>query len=199
MAGKSKPHIFVVDDDSMICDAVRVHLESAKFQCSCFNNAEDCLVQLRQRNCDLLITDVHMPEMDGLELLGEVKRIAPWLPVLVMTSYGNIPLAVKAVKAGAMNFVEKPLEWEEVMGFVQSAVTQKDPDVPLKGKSLTRTETTVLRLILQAKSNKEIAHVLQRSVRTIEVHRSHIMNKLDVSSVVELVKRAGSMGLDEST
>ena len=196
MPSKSKAHIFVVDDDSCILDSIALFLKKEEFECTCFENADNCIKYLSQQNCDLLITDVRMPDRDGIELLIEVKRIAPWIPVLVMTSYGGIPLAVEAVKKGAVDFIEKPLEWETFLALVKLIVEKNDLSNFLKGKPLTKTEKTILRLILQSKTNKEVANILCRSVRTVEVHRSHIMHKLDVYSIVDLVKRATAMGLD---
>jgi len=129
-----------------------------------------------------------------MELLAEVRRIAPWLPVLVMSAYGDIPLATKAVKAGAVDFVEKPIQWDSFIATVRTILKQNTPTNPLRSKPLTKTEKIVLQLILQNKSNKESAHILSRSIRTIEVHRSNIMKKFDASSVVELVKKAMSIG-----
>ena len=199
MRNNSKAQIFVVDDDHCIRDAIVLHLKDEPYECSCFENADDCLQQLRVKNCDLLITDIKMPGKSGLELLSEVQRTAPWLPVLVMSSYGDIPVAVKAVKAGAKDFIEKPIEWDQFLQLVQSIVRQNDLNNLVKGKPLTKKEKIILHLILQDKSNKEIAKILCRSVRTVEVHRSHIMRKLDAGSVVELVKRAAAMGLDNTT
>ena len=195
MSDKSKAHILVVDDDSCILDSVALFLKKVGFECTCFENADDCLEYLRQQNCSLLITDIKMPGKNGMELLAEVKRIVPWLPVLVMTAYGDVPLAIKAVKAGAVNFIEKPIVWDEFVPLVRSIVKQNDLNNLIKGKPLTKMERVILRLILKGKSNKEIARILNRSVRTVEVHRSHIMRKLDVSNVVELVKQAATMGL----
>ena len=196
MANNDKTHIFVVDDDSCILDAVCLHLRKADFRCTCFSNAEDCLQQLKQRDGELLITDVRMPEKDGIELLLEVKRIAPWLPVLVMTSYGDVPLAVKTIKTGAIDFIEKPLEWDSFLEAVRSAVKQSDLGDFAKRGSLTKTEIIVLRLILQGRSNKDIANLLCRSVRTVEVHRGHIMHKLHANNAIELVRRVDAMGLN---
>jgi len=198
MADKSKRHIFVVDDDDCILRATSVILEKANFECSCFANAEDCLEQLHTEKCDLLITDVQMPGMDGIDLLAAARQIAPWLCVIVMTSYADIPMAVRAVKAGAVDFVEKPLEWDSLMLLVKSQLEDDGLAEGLKGMALTEREITVLRFILQGKSNKEIGHVLHRSVRTIEVHRSHIMRKLDADNVVDLVKRATAMGIQQA-
>ncbi len=198
MADNSKRHIFVVDDDGCILKTISVVLEKANFKCSCFAHAEDCLKQLRREKCDLLITDVRMPDKDGIELLTEALQMAPWLCVIVMTSYADIPMAVRAVKAGAVDFIEKPLEWDSLMLLIKSQLEDDGLAEGLKGMALTEREITVLRFILQGKSNKEIAHVLHRSVRTVEVHRSHIMRKLDADNVVDLVKRATAMGIRQA-
>lgn len=197
MPSKSKAQIFVVDDDTCILDSVAVFLNKAGLECTCFESAEACLDYLRRENCDLLITDIRMPGMDGMELLVEVKKIVPWMPVLIMTSYSDVPLVVKAVKKGAADFVEKPLEWGKFLALVKLIVEQNDLGNLFKGKPLTKTEKNVLWLILQGKTNKEMASVLCRSVRTVEVHRSHIMQKLDADSIVDLVRRATALGLDD--
>ena len=198
MLSKSKAHVFVVDDDSCILDSATLFLKEAGFECTCFENADDCLKDLCQQNCDLLVTDVRMPDRTGIELLTEAKGVAPWMPVLVMTSYGDIPLAVEAVKKGALEFIEKPLEWGNFLAIVQSIVKRNDLSNILKGKALSKTEKNILRIILQGKTNKEIADILCRSVRTVEVHRSHIMHKLNVCSIVDLVKRATAMDLGDT-
>ena len=198
MNDKAKSQVFVVDDDACIRDSLCIYLKKSKYECTCFENVDDCLKHLRQQHCDLLITDVVMPEKTGLDLLDEIKRIAPWVPVLVMTSYSEVPVAIKAVKSGALDFVEKPLDMKSFMLLVQSTIQQNDLNNFLRGKPLTKTEKIILNLVLQGKSNKEIASTLHRSIRTVEVHRSHIMHKLDVHSVVDLVKRVSSMDLGDA-
>ena len=138
--------------------------------------------------------------MDGLELLKHTKeKLAPWLPVIVMTSYADIPMAVQAVKAGAFELIEKPFEIDDFLEIVELALRENELNDELVGKPLTKTENVVLRLILQGRSNKGIAYKLQRSERTVEVHRSHIMRKLDVDNIVDLVKKATAMGFGSST
>jgi len=195
MVQPSKANIYIVDDDPCIRDVISVFLVRAGFECSTFSGADHCLSLLRTHKCDLLITDVRMPVKDGIELLIEARKIFPWLPVLIITSYADVPLAVKALKAGATDFAEKPLDWDRFLATVQSILSETELSDALAGKPLTRTETIVLRLILEGRSNKEIAHILSRSTRTIEVHRSHIMHKLNVDNVVELVKRASGIDL----
>lgn len=191
-------HIFVVDDEPAVCRSVYQTLQRSGYTVSCFTDADRCLQRLQTQDCDLLITDVKMPGMDGIELVRRAKCIVPWLPILVITGFGDIPMAVRAVKAGAAEFIEKPLQKQSFLETVQAALKRQNPKNLLKGKSLSKKELTILRLILQGSSNKEIAQILHRSIRTIEDHRRHIMHKLNVESVVDLVKRAAAMGLTET-
>ena len=188
-------HIFFVDDETSMREIARKTLEHLDVEVSCFSCASDCLEQLRSQKCDLLITDVEMPGMDGLALTEEAKRIAPWIKVLVVSGYGDIPTAVRALKAGALNFIEKPLSRENLISAVESALAQAPPADSLTGKELTKTEQRVLHYILSGNSNKQTASILKRSEKTIEVHRSRIMHKLGVDNVVDLLKRAAAMGL----
>jgi two-component system response regulator FixJ len=198
MANKSKARIFLVDDDPCILETTKMLLENVQYQCQTFPDADSCLKSFTPRGCDLLVTDVQMPGKDGIELLNQVKKIAPWVPVIVVTSYADFPMAVQAVKKGAFDFVEKPLEINSFLELVDLALRQNDIDDSTIGKPLTKTEKIVLKLILDGMSNRGIAYTLHRSERTIEVHRSHIMRKLNVDNVVDLVKRASSLTFDES-
>jgi two-component system response regulator FixJ len=191
-------HIFFVDDEPAVCRSVSQTLQRCGYTVSCFADADHCLQRLQMQSCDLLITDVRMPGMDGIELVRRAKCIAPWLPILVITGFGDIPMAVRAVKTGAAEFIEKPLQKQSFLEAVQTALKQQDLSNLLKGKSLTEKEVAVLRLILRGNSNREIAQTLHRSIRTVEDHRRHIMRKLDVDSIVDLVKRAAVMGLAET-
>lgn len=195
MIDRVKKYIFFVDDESKEWKVVGKILERLGTKVSYFASATECLEHLRSERCDLLITDVGMPDMDGLELLVEVKRIAPWLEVLVVSGHGDIPMAVKALTMGALDFIEKPLETQSFLFAVKSALEQITPTDTLVGKKLTRAEMKVLRFILDGKSNKETAHILHRSTKTIEVHRNRIMRKLSVNNVVELIKRAAALEL----
>ncbi len=190
-------HIFFVDDEPAICKSVSQTLQRCGYTVSCFTDAEHCLQKLQTQSCDLLITDVKMPGMDGIDLVRRAKCIVPWLPILVITGYGDIPTAVRAVRAGAADFIEKPLQKQSFLETVQTTIRQQNLKNLLKGKPLSKKEMAILRLILQGSSNKEIAQILHRSIRTIEDHRRHIMRKLDVENVVDLVKRAAVMGLAE--
>ena len=197
MGNNAKQHIFFVDDEPDVQKVVGRTLEQAGFKVSCFSRASDCLEQLRSRPCDLLITDVKLPEMDGIELLTKVKCIIPSLPVLVITGYGDIPMAVKALKAGASDFIEKPLNRKSFLSAVEFALKGNTRPHPLVNKVLTKTEMRILRLILDGKSNSEIAGLRNRSIRTIEDQRRRIMRKLGVDNSVDLVKQVAVVRLPE--
>jgi len=197
MTNNAKQHIFFADDEPKVREVVSETLEELGSKVSCFACAADCLEQLGYQRCDLLITDVKMPEMDGMELLAKARSLAPWLPILVITGYGDIPMAVTAIRAGAVDFIEKPLDKKSFLWKVKSILQQSTFDDSYRGKPLTESEMKVLKLIINGKSNKEIAHLLHRSIRTIEVHRGHLMRKLDVDNVVDLVKRTAMIGLVE--
>ena len=195
MKRRAKQHVFFVDDEPSVRKVVARILERRGVEVRCFAGAVDCLEHLGNRACDLLITDIRMPDMDGMTLLAEARRLAPWLPILVVTGFGDVPLAVKAMRIGAADFIEKPLHKETFLRKVESILRQNTPSDPYEGRPLTRTELKVLKLVMGGKSNREIAELLRRSIRTVEDHRSHVMRKLGVRNVIQLVERAAQMGL----
>ena len=188
-------HVYVVDDEPTVRTVVRKTLERAGLTVSCFGSADDCLASLNTGTCDILITDMRMPEKDGIELLLEVRRRQPWLPVLVVTGFGDVPMAVKALKAGAADFIEKPLDRDTFLEAVQRLLAHNAVPRVLLDHSLARMELKVLYRILEGKNNREIADVLHRSARTVEVHRRHLMRKLGANNVVELIRQAARLRL----
>jgi two-component system response regulator FixJ len=154
---------------------------------------------LCSEKCDLLITDLRMPELDGIELVANVRRLAPWVSVLVMTGYGDVANAVRAMKAGAADFMEKPLDKDNLLRAVKLLLRENVHINTCVGEPLTAMQMKVLKSVIDGKSNKEIADLLGRSTRTIEVHRAHMMEKLGVSSLLDFVKRAVSLGLIDLT
>jgi FixJ family two-component response regulator len=186
--------VFLVDDEPEVRRAIGETLERTGLNVKCFDCGADCLEDLTCQRCDLLIADLKMPGMDGIELLRHAKVVAPWVPVLIVTGYGDIPTAVEAIKTGADDFIEKPLDKMYLVQRAKSLLARNGNHNHL-GKSLTESEKKVLKLVLDGKSNREIAGLLSRSVRTVEVHRAHIMHKLGVDNLVDLVKRTAAMGL----
>ena len=195
MANDSSPCIFFVDDELGICKEISEFLDNAGFRIYCFTNPLKCLEQLAYRRCDLLVADYKMPEMNGIELMKAVKRSFPWLPVMIIIAFGDIPFTVTAMQEGAADFLEKPLDTETFLLKVRS-ILQKNGDINnLMNNSLTKMEREVLVYIIQGKSNKEIALLMNRSRRTIESHRATLMKKFNANNVVDLIKQASHMGL----
>jgi len=187
-------HVFLVDDEPGIQRAVGRAVESSGMHISVFSSGSDCLVALSQERCDVLITDIQIHGMDGISLLREVKRRFPWLPTIIITAYGDIPLAVAATKAGAAEFIEKPLDRQELLSAIHRAMeTAAPPGLALR-EPLSDTELQVLHLILDGRTTRETATTLHRSARTIEAHRHNIMRKLEVRNVAQLVQRANALG-----
>ena len=190
--------IFLVDDEAGILKIVRLTLEE-ELPCyvSCFDNAADCLEALKdeQRGCSLLITDIKMPGMDGMTLLAKTRQLRPLLPILIITGHGDVPMAVKALKVGALDFIEKPLDEQVLLPVVEAALKRNASTEDLAGKPLTDSEIRILQLIAEGKSNSEMACFLHRSIRTIERHRYQLMHKLNASSPAELTKVALALGL----
>ena len=199
MVGDAERHVFVLDDEPEVREVIRRILEKAGISVSCFGDPAVCLARLRSLTCHLLITDLKMPTMDGTEVLEEVKRIAPWVPVLVISGHGDIPTAVRAIKAGAVDFIEKPLNKLKFLQTVESLLPGGAFSDPHLGKPLTPAETNILGLVLDGKSSKEIARELHRSTRTIEGHRSNLMRKLHAENILDLVRRVVSLGLIDKT
>lgn len=197
MKKETKKYIFFVDDEPTVRKVISETLEQLDVKVTCFAGGPECLEQIESQGCDMLITDLKMPGMDGLELMRKAKELAPWLPVLVITAYGDIPLAVKTVKSGAADFIEKPLEKETILRKVHS-ILQNNPNIKkYPSKPLTKRESQILKYLIDGKNNREIAESLHRSVRTIEVHRYRIMQKFNVESIVDLIKKAAVLGLIE--
>ncbi len=195
MKGIEAAHVVFVDDEPRVCHAVHKTLERAGAQVRCFHGTEDCLQHLAAQRCDLLITDVKMPGKDGLTLLREVKERLPWIPVLIVTGYADVPLAVRALKAGATDFVEKPLDRDAFLQTVERLIERHGRPAALLEQSLTPTERRILFLLLDGKNNREIADALHRSPRTIEAHRGHLMQKLGAANIIELLRRTAELGL----
>jgi two-component system response regulator FixJ len=195
MENIAEQYVFFLDDDPAMREIVAKILRGVGIKVDCFDNPATCLAKLRSQRCNLLVTDLKMPEMDGIEVLKEVKRLTPWIPVLLMSGYGDIPTAVRAIKTGAVDFIEKPLHKMDFVSKVKSMLQMSVSPDPYLGKPLTQMETRVLGLVIDGKSSKEIAKLLHRSPRTVEGHRSHLMHKLSSENLLDLLKRVATMGL----
>jgi two-component system response regulator TtrR len=152
---------------------------------------EDCLRCLHEQDCHLLVVDIDGDAAVGLEALRASYRAAPHLPQLVLVPHGDIAAAVMAMKTGATECLEKPIKSDRLRSTLETILNRSHSVAPRRQTVLTRMERLVLRHILKGKTSQEIAAILNRSPRTVEVHRRNLMRKLGVSNVVQLVKGVG--------
>ena len=198
----NKEFVYIVDDDEAVRDSLRWLLEGNGFSVKVFSNAEELLDFSEKQSHGMagcLILDVRMPGITGVELHDVLLKAGIDIPVIFITGHGSVPLAVKSMKKGAIDFLEKPFSDEEICRLVDSSL-QKARDVidkrevNLKAQELlaklTPRENQVLERITAGRLNKQIADDLSISIKTVEAHRANIMTKVEARTVAELIKIA---------
>lgn len=195
---KAQNTVFVVDDDAAVRDSLAMLLEAAGHTVAAFARAPDFLAACTPRGC--LILDVSMPGMDGPALQDELARRGIRLPIIFLSGHGTIPVTVRAIKAGALDFLTKPVDGAVLLARVQDALRQcallreqedTTQSVAARLASLTPREREIMLLVVAGHSSKEIAQRLAISHRTVEIHRARIMQKTAASNLLELARIAG--------
>lgn len=193
----ANPVVHIVDDDEAVRQSLAFMLGSAGLPVRLYESASAFLEDLDPMLCGCLVTDVRMPEMTGIELLNRIKDRMPLLPAIVITGHGDIPLAVEAMKAGAVDFIEKPFEEEVLLKAVKAALDKAGgendgqlPEVLSRLATLSERERQVLEGLVAGQANKVIAAVYGISPRTVEVYRANVMTKMQAKSLPELVRMA---------
>ena len=198
--------VYVIDDDPAMRDSLDFLLGAAGFSVRLFDSAQRFLDELASLEAGCVLTDVRMPGIDGMELLRRLNAGARKLPVIVMTGHGDIPLAVEAMKLGALDFLEKPFEDDRLIGMIETALTQSETgsksdaltaDMAARVASLTQRERQVMQGLITGHSNKTIAREYDISPRTVEVYRANVMTKMQANSLSELVRFAIRAGIVE--
>ena len=199
MKTANKGTVYVVDDDEAVRDSLQWLLEGNDYRVRCFDSAESFLTRFDPREIACLIVDVRMPGMNGLELQDELLRRGCTMPLVFITGHGDVPMAVDTMKKGAIDFIEKPFN-EVVLRDLVDRMLQKarltaDQQQAEASRGallgrLTARESQVLERIVAGRLNKQIADDLNISIKTVEAHRANIMEKLNVSTVAELLKIA---------
>ena len=204
------PHnarVFVIDDDAAMRDSLEFLLGTAGFAVTPFDSAVQFLDALPHLGFGCLVTDIRMPEVDGIELLKRLKTASIKLPVVVMTGHGEVPLAVEAMKLGAIDFLEKPFEDERLIGTLKMALEQSIKNTKVAGDmvelaarftSLSPRERQIMEGLVAGLSNKMIAREHDISPRTVEVYRANVMTKMQAANISELVKLAIRSGTLDS-
>lgn len=199
-----EPMAHVIDDDDDARESLVFLLSTADIPAESYPSAR-AFLNVADAAAGVVITDVRMPEMDGLELVRRLNEMGVALPVIVMTGHGDVPLAVEAMKAGVVDFIEKPFDDELMLGAIRKAMSvqgeaaQRDSEkaeLQRRIESLSARERQVLSGLVAGKANKVIAYDLDISPRTVEIYRAHVMTKMQAQSLSELVRMALVAGVN---
>ena len=197
--------VYVVDDDAAVRDSLRSLLELEGFQVSAFASGAAFLQSLDSSAKGVLLLDVRLPDINGLDVQRRLAASGSALKIIIITGHGDVPMAVKAMQAGAADFIEKPFKGGIVVDSVRHALAADPPSAPAPSaddevvariERLTRREKEVLEQLVVGRQNKVIARELGISPRTVENHRAHVMEKMEAHSLSHLIRMALSAGID---
>ncbi|HJU71904.1 MAG TPA: response regulator transcription factor [Paucimonas sp.] len=189
--------VFIVDDDEAMRDSLAWLLESNGLRVNIFESGEAFFNAWREDMAGCLVVDVRMPGMSGLELHERLQAMHSTLPIIFVTGHGDVPMAVSALKKGAADFIEKPFNDKEILRLIEQCLAtdreqcdqrRRRADIRRRLEKLTRREQEVMHLIAAGRLNKQIADELGISIKTVEVHRARVMDKMAVRSLAELVQ-----------
>lgn len=192
-----EPTVFVVDDDADVLEAVAFLLQGVGLEVETYVSAKEFLEGYDPLKPGCLVLDVRMPGMSGLELQERLEALGSALPIIFLSAHGDVPIAVHAIKAGAVDFLEKPFRDQELIDKVQHAIEEnarlrrelvERNRIAARIDALTPREREVMELVVQGKTNKAIASELGLSQRTVEIHRARVMGKMQAESLPELVQ-----------
>jgi len=191
------PRVYLIDDDKDVRESLAVLLDAAGIQVQAFASGPEFLAVAPSLTSGCVLTDIHMPGMDGIELQRRLLILGVRLPLVMMTGQADVPTAIKALKAGAADFIEKPFKDQTLLDAIQAAIESgrrasrqraEIAAIEERMKALTPREIEVLTKLVEGLPNKVIAHQLGMSPRTVEVHRGRIMDKTGAKSLSELVR-----------
>jgi two-component system response regulator FixJ len=196
--------VYVIDDDEAMRDSLEFLLNSADFEVTLFESAQAFLDGLDGLEFGCVVSDVRMPGIDGMEMLRRLKSAQSSFPVIIMTGHGDVPLAVEAMKLGAVDFLEKPFDDDLLIAMVDSGLKRAEPEarneaatreIAERVATLSPRERQVMDGLVAGLSNKAIAREYDISPRTIEVYRANVMTKMQAGSLSELVRLAMRAGV----
>jgi FixJ family two-component response regulator len=199
----ARPTIFVVDDDAAVRDALKLLLRSVGQAVETFGSGQEFVDAYTEDRPGCLVLDIRMPGMSGLELQQKLNERHSILPIIFITGHGDVPMAVEAMQAGAVDFIQKPFRDQDLIDRINQAL-EKDGnnraalgernDIRRRLETLTPREREVLDLVVHGKANKVIAGDLKLSQRTVEIHRARVMEKMQASSLAHLVRMVLEVG-----
>jgi two-component system response regulator FixJ len=194
---RSMPTVFIVDDDAPVRDGLKLLLRSVGHRVETYGSAQEFLDAYADDRPGCLVLDVRMPGMSGLDLQERLNERSAILPIIFITGHGDVPMAVEALQAGALDFLQKPFRDQELLDRIASALDKDAANrrellelkqVAARFAELTPRERSVMDLVVQGKSNKVIAGDLDISQRTVEIHRARVMEKTQAGSLAHLVR-----------
>lgn len=189
--------VFVVDDDDAVRESLAFLLKSVGLKVESFPSAQDFLKSYNPARAGCLVLDIRMPGMSGLELQEKLKQMESMLPIIFITGHGDVPMAVKAIKAGAADFVQKPFRDQELIDRIREVLEEdasarveklQKAEILKRIDSLTEREREVMEQVVDGKANKVVAIDLNVSQRTVEIHRANVMDKMKARSLAQLVR-----------
>jgi two-component system response regulator FixJ len=190
--------VFIVDDDAAVREGLSALLAAKRHRVESFASAEDFLAALKPDRAGCLVADIRMSGMSGMELQRELTRRGAPISTVIITGHGDVPLAVAALKAGAVDFLEKPFDSDAILASVDEALRRTGKKaqgfdraaVAARADALSQREREVMDLVVAGQPNKVIAHRLGIAIRTVEIHRARVMEKLGARNLSELVRMA---------
>jgi FixJ family two-component response regulator len=202
------PIVFVVDDDPSVCRAIKRLLESVGLHVEMFGSATEFMNSSHGDVASCLVTDIRLPGISGLDFQRELAKANNEIPTIFITAHGDIPMTVRAMKAGAVEFLTKPFRDQDLLDAIQVALEQdrvrrrRQAETAVlreRLESLTPREREVLPLVVLGRANKQVAAELGTTEATVKVHRSQLMKKMGADSLPELVRTAEKIGIPGST
>ena len=202
-SNNSRPTIFIVDDDAAVRDALKLLLRSVGQAVETFGSGQEFLDAYSEDRAGCLVLDIRMPGMSGLELQQKLNERHSILPIIFITGHGDVQMAVEAMQAGAVDFIQKPFRDQDLIDRINQALEKDNNnraalgernDIRRRLETLTPREREVLDLVVHGKANKVIAGDLKLSQRTVEIHRARVMEKMQASSLAHLVRMVLEVG-----